>query len=350
MKILLTTDFHIGFRPKSHVTTASAAAYQAEVKERALRASAYEAQAEARYNLGDLFDKFTNSEAVIADGIEVAKHYDLVLSGNHDVRNIEGSVSSIQIAERAGCKVAFTHAGLGSVPFHKGGVEFTALCHCYTQGDFEAAVRRASEAQDPCAARVLLLHCNIGDGHGSEVEADQSSLYLTEELQDLVCENFDLVLVGHEHNKRTVTRPGKKGRIEILGNHFPLSFGEMCDKFIHVLDTDTMELEAVKVWDSRYGYAQLRYSELFEDRPVKWADTQFLEITGQVKQEDKPALARAITQLWKSHPHLLAVKNSTEVIGADRKAEVRKAVDFTSYLREEVVKAGYEEELKEIMS
>lgn len=342
-RIVFTTDFHIGFRPKSHVTQKSALAYQGAVLSTALACN--EEPADHRINLGDLFDKYSNPESVILDAREVVKDYDWVLSGNHDVRNIEGSVSSLDVLEHSGVNVAFTHQEANWETRWVGGVTFHALCHYYSQGEFEAAVRSVCQ-HVKAGSDVLLLHCNVGDGHGNEVEADQSSLYLTSELQDLVSKTFRWVLVGHEHVRRVV-----KPNLIILGNHFPLSFGEIGEKYIHVLDTETMELEAKTIYNEPKVMIDAQDLIRCEGVVNLSNETDFVEITGTIQPDERPELSRALICLWRNNTdQLLAVRNNVEVLGAPaaKRRSASAGQDFVSYLRQQVEEAGFGEELEEL--
>lgn len=349
MDVFFSTDLHIGFRPKSNVTTASAAAYQQTVYENALEFSEFCAKSKASFILGDLFDKFSNSERIIAQGMDVVSPYSGVMTGNHDIKNIEGSVSSAQLLASTG-KMFYTH---GTEPqfvlYEVEDTDFYFCCHYYTQDLFEQAVNQAVEkAKAQGRKSVLMLHANVGDGYTGEVHGEDCTLFLTEALQKKVMSAFDLILVGHEHNKRVVTRKNAKGKIVILGNHFPLSFGEMVNKYVHTLDLATMELTEHLVWDASREYLELSASEVIgKDVEVP---CQFAEIVGNIAPEQKPLLAKAITTIWKNSPRLLALRNKTEVIGETKKAGAQRTPDFVSYLKEELVKAGFESELQEIIS
>lgn len=346
MKILLTTDFHIGFRPKSHVTPRSAKLYEEMVYDIAVAASSYEA--DLKINLGDLFDKYSNSEEVILQGAHAVEGYEFVMSGNHDVRNIHGSTSSLELLSQMRPGVRFTHAGPEICQYAGNGFQFTACCHYFTQAEFEAAIRKACGMIRHNKLDMLLLHCNVGDGHGEEIVGDQSSLYLTSELQELVSERFDFVFVGHEHVRRKV-----KNNIFILGNHFPLSFGEMSDRWVHVLDTETKEIEKIKVFDVSRSYRQISAADLINSASELDLEGEcyFLEVDGEIKPEERPELSKALVTVWKNNCYtLLALKNNVTISGGKGKAKKQSssAMDFMAYLTQQVEQAGFEEELKEV--
>lgn len=350
MKILLGTDFHVGFRPKQHVTTRSAEAYEAAVLEMANELAVI--PADLRIALGDVFHRYSNPETVVDQGHALLTNFHYVMCGNHDLRNNVDTLSSLQLIARLGdtTRILFTQGPVSRHTYVEGGLELTFLCHYYSQADFEAAVRSACQDVGRISEKaVLFLHCNVGDGHGKGIDAEQSSLYLTEELQDLVVEHFDLILVGHEHNHRIV-----KDKIVVLGNHFPLSFGEMTEKYAWILDSETLELSPVLVW-SRNRYLQMTPAQLVESCEVPLhPEIQFVDIQGELPLSQRAEAARAMMKLWKTNPDLLAVRNETEVVGVagyDKNTEVRgerSSMNFMDRVRDEVGLAGFQKEMQEL--
>lgn len=349
MKLRLITDTHIGFRPKSHVTLKSAGLYEETVFERALQAAESDSP-RIVYHLGDLFHRHSNPEPVIAKGNQLIRLCNLVMSGNHDIRNRQGSLSSLEFLDFIGIDgLVFTHSQQGPVVFGPGfqSANFLFLCHYYTQEQFESAIREAVQKKHPDRPNLLFLHCNVGDGHGEVVADEQSSLYLTTELQKLVSDAFDAVFVGHEHNHRIVRK-----NIYILGNHFPLSFGEMVDKYVWDVEIDGPDvvITPVKVWDKEQNYRQIEVDELLSLGDLEMT-AQFVEIVGEVKAEDKSALSRQILRLWKANEAtLLSVRDAAQTIvsEAQGRAKITSSMTFIERLQEEAKAAGFEAEFEEI--
>lgn len=336
MKVLLATDFHVGFKPKSHVTTASAQRWAGASLQQARDVSL---KGESRIMLGDMFDKYSNPESVIQAGREIVGCYGLVLSGNHDVHNIEGAVGSLQLI--ADERVHFTHEHDSCVThvFHGDSAEFTALCHYYTQAQFEQALRKACDKVSVHPSpKYLLLHCNVGNGY-EEVTEGSASLYLTDELRELAEGAFDRILVGHEHNARKVSE-----KTQILGNHFPLSFGQMTDKFVWWLDTETNELAPEKVWDSKQ-FASVPYSAL---AGMDKSGLQFIEVTGTVTAEEHASLLKEIVKTWKECDWLLGIRNKTTVHTAADAKPISRTMNFAELLRGQIEAAGYKDLLDEL--
>ena len=349
MKLRLITDTHIGFRPKSHVTLKSASLYEQQVFDRAVDASGFtQMLARKVVHLGDLFHKHSNPEPVISQGADLVEVCDLVMSGNHDIRNREGSVSSLELLANLGHEsIMFTHADERLHLYEGENFRGIFLCHYYTQEQFEAAIREAVQKKHPDRPNLLFLHCNVGDGHGEVVADEQSSLYLTTELQKLVSDAFDAVFVGHEHNHRIVRK-----NIYILGNHFPLSFGEMVDKYVWDVEIDGPDvvITPVKVWDKEQNYRQIEVDELLSLGDLEMT-AQFVEIVGEVKAEDKSALSRQILRLWKANEAtLLSVRDAAQTIvsEAQGRAKITSSMTFIERLQEESKAAGFEAEFEEI--
>lgn len=335
MKVTFFSDPHLGFRPKSHVTTASAKRYQEAVSE-----AAWNAVARKQGHLiclGDLFHHHSNKEAVIQEGAAILRECYLSLNGNHDALNVAGSVSSFDLAfEMTDSTVtAFTHKK-GN---YASAFPFWTCCHYFTQEDFEQAVRSACEDAAPVEGyKYLLLHCNVGEGHGQEVEKDGHSLYLTEELQDLVSKTFTRVFVGHEHVARTC-----KGNIHIVGNTIPLSFGEMADRYVWHLDTETNKLEKETILSINERFEQISYQAAV--LPSRW----WIEVVGSHPVEKRAEINQWIAGMWKEHPHLLSIKNSVEFTGASPLKEKRESfIDLRSAVLSAARDAGFEKELEEL--
>jgi len=101
MKVLIYTDPHIGLNRLANTTQASAqrlgeknflwVQYLLELfKQKDMLA----------FCLGDLFDQYSNDEAVIKQAMELIQHTDIVLAGNHDISNRKDKVSSLELLHK----------------------------------------------------------------------------------------------------------------------------------------------------------------------------------------------------------------------------------------------------------
>lgn len=339
----LFTDPHLGLKRSSNTTQKSQQLLRDHLYELALEL----AQKESSICVGDLFDKSENSEEIILQGIEVSKPCRYVLAGNHDIKNIADSVTSFDV-------VKVTKSGMVSSPdlskpyiYSHAGLTF--IPHCMTQAIFEESIREACNAPYPDPEKsptlALFLHCNVGDGFG-DLEGDGSCLWLTSELQKLVVERFDFVLVGHEHEPRTL----HDGKLVILGNTFPLGFGEIADRYYYTLDTEKKTLERT---------LSVRASDIFEELPVELLfsakgtneTTKLLvDITGEINANESSEYARYISTFWKTNPHLLMVRKSVEVrnmgkLVGECKVDRRGLVEI---IRDQLGSRGFSVEMAEL--
>lgn len=370
MKLLFCTDFHEGLTRVENTTSESAVRLQAEIHRRALKVVVdAKKRGSVVINGGDLFHKHSNPEAIIKQGLEVAKLCNVVLAGNHDVINIKGSVSSLDLVAAATHEEALDdivirspnpsesyfdtrlldeYAGGGS------GLYLYSVPHCFTQELFEKSVRdAAAHAGQSIGRKIMLLHCNVGTGFG-HLEDHSSSLWLTEELQDLVRDHFDLVMIGHEHDPRTIgSLTDPRGAIVVMGNLFPVAFGEISDRFVYEVDTETLEVEPIQIFDAESAWAVIGADDLIHvDGVWPMEGVQFIDIEGEIEQENYGKLGRALGKLWKANPDALMVRNGATIIrpeGAEDNSALEQMMQtLPERVRAEAIKAGFETEYLEL--
>lgn len=353
--ILWFTDPHLGVRRSSHTSAKSQLLFQQHLYELSMEivteiAGKHEA---VSFCAGDLFDRFTNPEAVIAQGIEVAKKCVAVLEGNHDRKNNTEVVGSLDLVAQAGAEIVRNEEP--SKPFYRAmavgnKVTLFFIPHCFTQETFEQSIKFAIQQFTPAqkrTKRVLVLHCNSKPWNG-EVQLEGCTLGLTEELSDLIVKHFDLCILGHEHIPQSL----RGGKIRVLGNIFPLGFGEIADRFVYVMDLDTLALKPVKVFDSKKSFCQLEVDELLNFEGEMNLSQMMVEIVGEIRSEDYPQLSRALMTLWKTNDgSLLAVKNSVVVLKSATASPSREAISSRSLpeiVEEEVSKTDLADTYREV--
>lgn len=338
MKIGFFTDPHLGAKRSAHSTTKGQENYREKLFDAAMEASK---RHEITICGGDLFDKFSNSEEVIYQGIEVVKNCRLVLAGNHDIANrtdVFGSLNFIEWLD--GEKISINPIPgepWVETPYIED-FELVTVPHCLSQDVFEASIRQACTT----GGKLLLLHCNVGDGYGP-VEGDGSSLWLTSELQELVLANFKLCLVGHEHTPREL----HGGRIVVMGNTFPLTFGEIAPRYTYTYDTETGTLEKELLFDPFVSYLKVNIEE-FPLISTTVTIAILVEIVGELDKAKYAEFSRQLYSFWKLNPHLLAVKNSTTMVGAEAavvEADVEK-LTLPEIVGRAIKVAGFEEEAR----
>lgn len=363
MKIMFATDFHLGRVNRSHTSSRSQKAYKEALYSAAMEIG--DIEADFKVCLGDLFDKHTNSEDIINQGIDVASKFDYTLCGNHDVLNVADKCSSFDIVKRALSNGSLMYRNEGTrAEFDNLNVEvsencqvrFFSLGHYFTQELFKQSLENCTEFKNGFSKskydkviNILLLHCNVGDGYGEEIESEGSSLYLTSELQNYVKENYDYVFVGHEHVA------SRKGNIIVMGNSFPVHFGEIdSDRHVYFLDIDdkgNSKVTSEVIYSYKDSYEVIACEELMASNGQIVFDKPFALIEGSLDVELRPELARAIIAFWKlNESSLLAVKNGVEITSNKKAKAKAKDVDIKTALIESAKKAGFYKELEELMS
>lgn len=360
MRYFFFTDVHLGLRRSSHTSAKSLIALQDHIFETAYHLVQREKESGARvFNLGDLFDRHSNEERIIRQGGRIARLTDRTLGGNHDMINIVDAVGSLTVvrdflddgdgprvvmAPDPGKPYSYTEVNV------QDGVTVTFVPHVLTQEVFERSLVEACDLakhENKKLYNILCLHCNVGDMFHA-AEAEGSSLCLTTELERMVCGAFDLVLLGHDHHPRVLN----KGKLVVLGNLYPVTFGEIEDRFVWHFDTVTKKLEREQVFDASTQYGRFEVDVLLETDDFE-EEVELLEIIGTIQPHNFPALTRAIQKLWKTNPGLFAIKNSVEIDRPESAKKDRTPDFIPRTLRERVgeavVEAGYSQEYAELV-
>lgn len=348
-KTVLFTDPHLGVDRVAHTTTRSRKLLRENLFQTSLSVvrEARELKADI-FCLGDLFDTFSNKEEVILQGAMVARECNLVLGGNHDqINNVEirGSLELLKtlfeeetyIENDLNIEAALFPPKLRtsivlsenrSEPYSEsfkdveGNVTYTTVPHAMTQELFVASLDNAalSAPSESKWTNILLLHCNVGEPHEHNLTDAQTALWLTPELQDKMLDKFDFVLIGHEHVPQSL----HGGRLLVLGNIYPIGFGEIADRFYYVFDSHTKTIEAVKLADMEKEYKEFPVEEFMQLEGKIECSQSMIQIKGTIKPSEYPDFARCLTTFWKTNPQLFAVNANVEALRGG-KAEVDKA-------------------------
>ena len=292
MKVTLYTDPHLGVERAAHTTRASAKRLQDSLYWQAL--SIVSTGDHPKLCLGDLFDRAFNQERIIAQGIAVASKTEMTLSGNHDETNREGTITSLQLVQEAGCRVCRAPdlsnpyfdsfegtrlAGLYMVPHHASQELFLAAC---VEAANHAAVHRDG------LASILLLHCN----YDFPLAITDNTLNLPAAFAEQLLDSFDKIFIGHEHNGSTHLG----GRVVIMGNTHPTSFHDIGDKFIYHLDLETAEYEKEPVWLEEDLYRELKLGDPIPDL----AGIQFVNVIGHDTAANGHEVSEYLQRVWKA--------------------------------------------------
>lgn len=363
MKYLFCTDFHLGVKSASHTTIRSQNSLQKHIYEKGLEIVTSARESGARvYNLGDMFHRHSNKEPIVLQGLNIARQCHRILAGNHDVLNIAGTVGSLRLVGEAlrdedpenprvviapdqSEPYCYTEVNLDET------TSITFVPHCLTQELFEASVQLAMDDQldnEECFS-ILCLHCNVNDNFG-HLEEEGATLCLTEAMQKKVLERFNLVLVGHEHKPQVL----HKGRLQVLGNLFPVSFGEIEDRYVYWFDTKTKKLTKERIFDTENESMQITHAELLDCKGEMEVTHSLVEITGNVTPHEYPELARAIKKFWDTNEEtLFAVRNMVEI---DKPSAAKKKTKdgyvprtLQDVVKEEADTAGFGAEYEELI-
>lgn len=264
--------------------------------------------------LGDLFDRFTNPEDVIWQGMRLADLVDYIMAGNHDLVNDRGRLGTLQLMDKARPGVIqLTPFGEARGFLHdvRPGVSFLFIPHHSTDALFhESLVAAENWVRGKAAGTTayLCVHCNYDSGFAT----DDTALSLSrKQAKQLLDAGFDYILVGHDHHPRE----DFDGRVVILGNTHPTGFGDITDKRVLLIRPDGRH-EFHTVWYRNIGYLHIEVNDLLAPEvEFQPNGVQFVEITGEIEAGRVMDLARAVRKLWQGGLPL-AVRNRVEVIKA----------------------------------
>lgn len=307
------TDPHLGTSRAMHTTPASSKRLQ-----RKLFDAAYAALHPGHQNIvvGDLFDKSSNPEAVILQGLAIAQNA-YVLAGNHDEANRDGVVTSLSLISEACPGQVIEAPSASAVYFYKEGDAYFVPHHASQELFLEAL----AEAVDEAAARmeayesanlhtphqILFVHCNRGE----MPQQDDSTLVISLELEDQLTKVFSRVFYGHVHGSDSNKVSGDKvlSKGVVLGNTHPTSFGDISDKYRYTYDLKTDTLIRHKIWCKATRFTQLTLgSELPE------GSFDFVEIIGNGTRQE---VSDYLQQVWAAYPEAYAIRNNCEFAHAE---------------------------------
>jgi len=287
--MIIYSDVHLGLARKAGTTPRSSLLWQHAIYKAATAVTEMDGY---KVCLGDLFDRFSNPERIVMQGMNIVSETGFCLAGNHDVTASADGIGSLQLLRDAvfddKC-IALNKFGETRVfnTSPASSMNVAAIPHCTTQELFEQSLLAAASEAAPGSA--LLLHCNYDM---PESRLTPTTLNLTRERAEMLLDVFDQLFIGHEHTFRT----DFDGRLVIPGSVFPTGFDNMSNKYVISIEGhDPMDWEQTMVWDARTGYVEGGAKDLLG------GDQQFVRLYGEFKPSD-------IAGIWKSYPNLLALK------------------------------------------
>jgi len=318
MKILFYTDPHLYLTRTAHTTAKSAARLRD-----ALFTSLQGLQgidADFRVCLGDLFDSYSNPEAGLQQGMQAVQSTDLVMAGNHDLRNSRDTVSSLQLMEQVfPGKVVINAWGEHEPQYLEiGKTQLVFVPHVSTQEEFEQALDEAvNVAMQSLKWKVLCLHCNVRmEGR----ELSDTTLNLSKERAERLLTTFHSIFVGHEH----VPVDMYSQRLRVIGNLHPTGFADISDKRVLLYDTETNESTPITIWKEEDAVWRGPASK------IPGPGFGFMDV-----EDDLPAgeAFKAVSKLFKEDesPYCIRLASKAEIKESDKQAtleEVDKLPDL----------------------
>lgn len=239
-------------------------------------------------------------------GFAVAGRCRWVLAGNHDCANREGVVTSLDALQEMGCPI-ISPPNLSEPYFFADGPMYFVPHHASQQLFEQAMLDAAAHAACERAGRasVLMLHCNYDQPFATE----DDTLNLSPAVAQKLLESFDYIFLGHEHKPSTHF----DGRVVILGNSHPTSFGDLSDKFSYQLEItdDSIDLTKTRIWSKDERFASVMFGQELPDL----RGVQFIDVIGAA--DEAVAVADFMQMVWESAPDALAVRNSVSVAGVN---------------------------------
>lgn len=297
MKSLFFTDPHLGKVLHSHTTPSSKERLTNSLHQQVMALLSAREDCDHAFCLGDLFDRFSNKENILAQGYVVLDNLNICMAGNHDLIADAKDTSSLQFLS------SFLEGSSPVVlePFSYEEDKYTVhfVPHCINQKAFDDAVYKVKPSKGK--VNILCLHCN----YNSDFATQEISLNLTKEGAKFLLEEkgFDYILIGHEHN--AAVHFG--GKLIILGNTHPTSFHDISDKFVWVYDSNKKSFDKEQIYHADQRFWRVSVDDFmtgdFPDKELHW-----VQIDGTLESGQAVEFAKKVKQLWQEIPSLFAVR------------------------------------------
>lgn len=283
--MIIVNDLHFGGKRKTGVTESSLKAYK-EFQYAVFQKILEDNSGEDLVVLGDIFDGGSVGYDDVWRTYELlesrASHITLV-AGNHDLTKNAEQLSAFEFLARMLPKATV----LRNWDVAPG---WAVAPHLQNQAMFDAAVAEAATA-----AKVLLCHANYDNGFA--VSRDHS-LNLTPEQAG----QFDMVLMGHEHNARTI------GNVVVLGAQYPTSISDCAvSKGYHRWAGPSHRPEFVQTWD-RNDYIEVDWRGL--DSIIQAA--RFIRVIGTATAEEAADVIDRVSK-FRQNSQAFFITNSVQV-------------------------------------
>lgn len=232
MRLLITTDLHLGLTRSANFTADSSQAREAE--SRKTLSSILDTPHDQAICVGDFFDKFSNSEQLLLESLYYAEAFQYILAGNHDLSNRHSAKSTLEVVNKVLGNAVFERTTIQST-----GMTYHFVPHCLTQDLFEHELEQLDPV-DGYNRNLLFLHCN----YAIPFEQDYASLNLTAQRAEQLLTHFDHIFIGHVH----APSDHFSNRLHVVGSHFPTAFDNLTDKRHLIYDSETNAVTSIWHW------------------------------------------------------------------------------------------------------
>lgn len=291
MSYLIVNDNHLGLKRKSGATQESMNALH-DLQIAILWAALEKSTADTLIVLADLFADAFVEPAVLWQAYQTLMTWGgkiYLVIGNHDVSKDRSKMSSLEFLARL-----LPNAVLIDKPQIVDD-NFAVVPHLLNQEEFDNAVAWAAEE-----STILLAHCNYDNFFAAEKD---HSLNLTPEQ----AKQFDLVILGHEHVKRTV------GNVHVLGSPLPCNISEAeHDHWIHEWDGAGAPEATVQTFDNS-ACAEIDWRDLAEIPP----GARFVRVVGSATATEAAQVIQEISRFRSLANDVFMITNSVRVDGVE---------------------------------
>lgn len=327
MELLFVGDIHLGYKRKSFTSSIAKGRYEEQLLNHGLKALGLGVS--TKIQVGDVFDRYNNSDSVLINGIDLCYLADLVVAGNHDISNTLEDNSTLKMVDEVINKsVDFIFPDKQEetpTPYRVyGDTAVAVIPYCYTQEQFELEIQKAYDLEIPekVTYKLLVMHTN----YNLSYELTDTTNNLTKDDAEALLEKYDYIISGHEHNYNSYF----KGRLIMTGSVFPLSTAELEDKYVHTFNSETGKFTRECIWSAEKHSVSYDVTKLPDELPE---DTQFVTITGRAKAADVVESQKVIASWWSKSTGLLVCKPTYEVITNQNKSVKIMKADMVSNIR-----------------